>query len=380
MSDFGAVPPGEWRMAATDLKPLTSLRFFAAVWVVLYVNWSKLAGAPTSPLVEKGYLGVELFFVLSGFILCHVYLQKFGEGRLNYNGFLWARLARIYPMHLATLLSLGAMGLAASAVGLQVDPSVLAWTSLPANLTLTNAWGLAPQAGWNHASWSISAEWFAYLCFPVFASAAWRLRLRPRLAVLGALALLSGLYEIFPRLAGFPLDSATIAWGALRIVPCFAYGCAIYLLWRSGAVQRRQFAQAGALFCGAAILTAGLIGASDILIVGLFGPLVLCLAALTSTGSRFGTGRILVYLGKISFSMYMLCIPWSVFFVNIATRFMHTPTKQLPLSVWMVLIAGLIPLGALAYHFIEHPAQERMRALGRALPRRTQMGAMKIPA
>ena len=54
-------------------------------------------------LIGKGYLGVELFFTLSGFILCHVYLQGFGEGGFKYADFLWARLARIYPVHVATL-------------------------------------------------------------------------------------------------------------------------------------------------------------------------------------------------------------------------------------------------------------------------------------
>ena len=57
-----------------DLRPLTSLRFFAAMWVVLYHFWPNLQ--PVRPaFVAKGYLGVELFFVLSGFILSHVYLE-----------------------------------------------------------------------------------------------------------------------------------------------------------------------------------------------------------------------------------------------------------------------------------------------------------------
>jgi peptidoglycan/LPS O-acetylase OafA/YrhL len=367
-------------MQAANLKPLTSLRFFAAAWVVLYDVWPKLAGAHAWSLIGKGYLGVELFFVLSGFILCHVYLEAAGQGRFNYASFLWARLARIYPLHLATLLGLGLMGLIAAAAGFSVDPSVLAWTSLPANLTLTQAWGLAPQAGWNHPSWSISAEWFAYMSFPAFAWAAWSLRRRPYAATAGALALLVSLYAIFPRLAGFELDQATIAWGALRIVPCFAYGCACYLLWRSGAVSRRAAAKAGALISGAAVMLAGQAGAPDVVTVTLFGPLIVSLAALSSTGSKLGSQPILVYLGEISFAMYMVCIPWSLLFVNIATRVLHTPTKQLPLPVWLVLAVGVVPLAAMAHHLVERPARERMRVWAQVLPRRTQMGSVKIPA
>ena len=58
---------------------------------------------------------------------------------------------------------------------------------------------------------------------------AWRLRERPIAAVIGAVAFLVGLYAVFEMLAGFPLTEATIRWGALRIVPCFALGCALYL-------------------------------------------------------------------------------------------------------------------------------------------------------
>jgi peptidoglycan/LPS O-acetylase OafA/YrhL len=367
-------------MQPSHLKALTSLRFFAAAWVVLYDLWPKLAGNPVSALVGKGYLGVELFFVLSGFILCHVYLDAAGEGRFNYAGFIWARLSRIYPLHLATLLGLGLMALAAIALGLQVDPSVLSWSALPANLTLTHAWGMAPQSGWNHASWSISAEWFAYLNFPLFAAAAWKLRLRPRAAVIGALVLLIVLYAAFPRFAGFPLDHATIAWGALRIVPCFAYGCAIYLLWRSGAIDRRSLALLGASISGAGVLAAAQLNAPDALIVCLFGPLILCLGALGTTGSKLGSSALFVYLGEISFSMYMVCVPWGLIYVNIATRLLHEQTKQIPFPAWIGLVIGIVPVAMAAHHLVERPARARMKAWVEALPQRTQNGPLKIPA
>ena len=57
-------------MHVQNLKPLTSLRFIAALWVLIFSYWPNLAGAGDMPrLVAKGYLGVEVFFILSGFIL-----------------------------------------------------------------------------------------------------------------------------------------------------------------------------------------------------------------------------------------------------------------------------------------------------------------------
>ncbi|MGA0604199.1 acyltransferase family protein [Caulobacter sp. KR2-114] len=351
-----------------NIKPLTSLRFFAAFWVVLFHYWHNLAGVTGTPsVVEKGYLGVELFFTLSGFILCHVYLTGLGEGRFRYGSFLWARLARVYPLHIATLLGVGVMALVALAAGMSVDGNILSWASLPANLLMIHAWGFAPQAGWNHPSWSISAEWFAYLMFPAFGWLAWRLRNRPYMAMAGSVAFLAALYVVFERLAGFPLTRATIAWGALRIVPCFTLGCATYLVWRrsgaTGAAERRDQAAIGAVFFGAGILLAAQFGAPDALIVPGFAGLILSLAKLARAGSSFGTQAAFVYLGEISYSVYMICIPWQLVFVNVATKVMHLSDKKLPLFAWLVFVVTVVPLAAASYHLIEKPARERMKLI-----------------
>jgi hypothetical protein len=227
-----------------DLKPLTSVRFFAAMWVTLFDYWPSL-GATSPALVGKGYLGVDLFFTLSGFILCHVYLTGFGERRFKYAEFLWARLSRIYPVHLVTILGLGVMATGALALGLHSGAKVLVWPSLIPHLLLLNGWGLAPLGGWNHPSWSISAEWFAYLAFPAFAAVAWKLRRRPIAAVAAACLLIVVLQEAFLRLAGFPLTRAAIQWGALRIAPCFALGCAVNLLWRAKPLRTEKPRRAG---------------------------------------------------------------------------------------------------------------------------------------
>lgn len=347
--------------AVKDIRPLTSLRFFAAMWVVLFHYWPNLAGGEGPGLVAKGYLGVELFFTLSGFILCHVYLDSVADGGFRYASFLWARLARVYPLHLATLTGIGAIAVAGLALGLPVDPNILAWRALPANLLLVHAWGLADVAGWNHPSWSISAEWLAYLTFPAFAWAALKLRSRPWVAVASALAFLIALYTVFHALTGQSLTRATIAWGALRIVPCFAYGCALNLVWRSGAVRSRSTALAGAVFSGALALTIAQFGGADSLIVAVCGALILFLASLTSAGENSGGGNIFVYLGEISYSIYMICVPWKLVYVNVVARIGGFDKAHLPLPVWILFLASVIPLAALSYHLIERPARGVMR-------------------
>jgi peptidoglycan/LPS O-acetylase OafA/YrhL len=346
---------------AANIKPLTALRFFAAFWVVLYHYWPNLSTAAPPAMIAKGYLGVEAFFTLSGFILCHVYLQGFGQGKFRYGDFLWNRLARVYPLHLVTLAGVGVMAVAAGVAGIAVDPNMLAWQALPANLLLVQAWGFAPVSGWNHPSWSISAEWFAYLSFPAFAYAAWRLRNLPWLAVGLALALVAALYPAFQALAGFPLTEATIRWGALRIVPCFAYGCALHALWRSGAVSGR-FSGLGACLAGAAVLLAVHFRAPDQIIVMTLGALIVMLAGLAAAGSRFATQAPLVYLGEISYSTYMICIPWKILAVNAMLKLLNIEGDQLPFYAWIAVVLALVPLSAASYHIVEKPARERMKA------------------
>src|SRR3569832_2618146 len=355
-------------MPAEHLKPLTSMRFFAAMWVVLYHYWPNL-DPHTPALVSKGYLGVELFFVLSGFILCHVYLQGAGEGRFKYGSFLWARLARVYPLHLATLLGVGAMGGAALLAGRNIDPNIVSLKALPANLLLLQAWGFAPVAGWNHPSWSISAEWFAYLCFPAFAWIAWRLRERPQAAIAGAIALIFGLYAAFQALTGFHLTEATIAWGALRNVPCFAYGCAVYLAWRKGAVQRAGFAAWGAGLSLAAIVGFALVGAQDAVIVSLFGLLILMLAGLSHTRAPLLSNPLFVWLGEVSYSIYMVCVPWKILFPNVDQRLFHIDTNHMPAWLWLGFVFMVIPIAGASHHLIERPAREALRALGNRVRR-----------
>lgn len=346
-----------------NLKPLTAMRFFAAMWVVAY-HFTPSLGLGMPALVGKGYLGVELFFVLSGFILSHVYMEAFGDRRFRYPDFLWARLARIFPVHLVTLAGLGAVVVAASLVGVNAGEHVMAWSSLPAQLTLTQAWGLGLAGGWNHPSWSISAEWFAYLTFPAFAFLIWPLRNRPKLAVLLAMMLVVGLNIGFERLAGFPLTKATIAWGALRIVPCFALGCAIWLLWRSDFIRSPRLAVAGVLASVAAVAACALADAPDWLSVSLFGVLILGLGSLASTGSKLLTAPLWVYLGEVSFAVYMVCIPWQLVFENGARKVLGLSSEALPPLLWAVLFVGVVPAAMVVHHLVERPAREAMRRHG----------------
>ncbi|HYD28394.1 acyltransferase [Brevundimonas sp.] len=342
-----------------DLRALTTLRFLAALWVVLFAAWPHLDVAFTPIAVTKGYLGVEVFFVLSGFILSHVYLEAAGrrEG-FSYRGFLWARIARVYPLHLLTLAGMIALGAGATAAGLAVSESLLDWRSLPAHLSLTHAWGLASSAAFNHPSWSISAEWFAYLSFPAYAFVAWRMRGRPVLATVLAAGAALALYAAFQRLAGFPLTEATFRWGALRIVPCFALGCALYLIHRRAPVPHAGLV---ALASGAGLLASAALGLWDPLVVLCAGGLILGLGGLDNARAGVLASKAGVWLGEISYSIYMVCAPVLLLGVNVAARLTGAEDKKLHIIVWLGVLALIPVAAALTYHLVERPARKALR-------------------
>lgn len=343
-----------------DLRALTGLRFLAALWVVLYTAWPHLDVSWVPVAVTRGYLGVEVFFVLSGFILSHVYLEAAGQKRHSYGGFLWARIARVYPLHLVTLFGMVALGIAGTAAGLSIDGSLTDWRALPAHLTLTHAWGLAPTSAFNHPSWSISAEWFAYLTFPAFAFAAWRMRERPAVAVAGAVALALAIYAAFQPLAGFSLTEATFRWGALRIVPCFALGCALYLVYRRTPIP---YAGPVALISGVGLLASASLGLWDPVTVLLAGGLILGLGSLENARAGLMGSKAAVYLGEISYSIYMVCAPVLLVTTNIAARLTGAGDKRFHIIVWLLAVAAVPVVAMATYHLVERPARKALRGV-----------------
>ena len=157
------------------------------------------------------------------------------------------------------------------------------------------------------------------------------------------------------------MTQATIQWGALRIVPCFAYGCALHLLWRERPAASQGSALLGAAFSAAGVLMIAAAGAPDALIVTGLGFVIFFLARLAQAGSNLLGQGPLVYLGEISYSVYMICVPWKIVFVNVVAKLLQLKDEQLPLGVWLVFLISVIPLAAASYHLIEKPARQRMK-------------------
>jgi peptidoglycan/LPS O-acetylase OafA/YrhL len=156
------------RRAVGRLDSLTAVRFFAAIYVVLFHYCGHVI--PFWDQIGWGYIGVDLFFVLSGFILMYNYGDRANTSRAFYRLFLSARIARVYPAFLlAFVLATPAVISFALTRHAPAEAFRKVAVAAVATLSLLHAWFPRVAFFWNFPSWSVSDEMFFYCCFPLVA-------------------------------------------------------------------------------------------------------------------------------------------------------------------------------------------------------------------
>lgn len=354
---------------AREIRGLTGIRGVAAIMVVLYhfhdtfvalvPGWSVFA-----PTAKVGLLGVDLFFILSGFILCNVYEADSRPVTWHsHRKFIWLRLARVYPNHVVALIAMVLVYVIARANGVVIG-GLFPAGQLPLHLTMTHAWFRSPGQEWNYPSWSVSSEWFAYLF--LFPLGAWWLRRKWPAMVNIVLALV--LAEAWVYVSNSPLPRALFP--TLRVLCGFLSGVCLYGVWRTApwaAALCGRFATLllVAFAINVMVLPALIARAPDLLML-LMPALLLGLASDESLAARALGSRVALYLGRISYALYMShAVTGRVLEAALpASSFAHASLAARAGVVavyWVALFAG----ASLLYHTVEEPARGWLRALGR---------------
>ena len=212
------------------LPALTGLRGFAALMVLAYHSHDFIQTG-TWPLVKMGWIGVDIFFVLSGFIISHVHTTDFIQiSTTAVIRFLALRLSRIYAVHVVTLFATLAYLGCRLLLGAPPSGERFSIGSFIGNLFLVHAWD-SDRLTWNFVSWSISAEWAAYLVFPVVAYRLVRLR-SATIALVGAAASIAAMIAIL-RALGADSMSVEIRYALIRAAGSFLAGCFLYSAYRT---------------------------------------------------------------------------------------------------------------------------------------------------
>lgn len=357
-----------------SMRHLDGLRIIAACAVVVlhYADYVKdhPAGRFMVGHTHHFNLFVDLFFVVSGFVIASQYLGKVND--LSSAGrFLWRRLARIYPLHLATLaFYLAIAGAAYFGLARTDNPARYPLSDIPAQLLLLHAFD-GQRLTFNFPSWSLSAEMFCYVLFPITGLlAARRKALVIPLVVLPALA-----NSIYVAATG------SVSWaewinqgGAFRALPGFNLGVACY-------VFRHQIARwpsvHGALTTGLALfILLGWLLPEMAALLAVYAIAVLAiqhdLSQTPTILSRLRFDRASAY----TYSCYMLHIPVATVVLTVGARYLAV-TPEGKLALLPVAVAMLAASSILSYRFFETPLR---RALNSAFDRQFTPAVAAVPA
>jgi peptidoglycan/LPS O-acetylase OafA/YrhL len=344
-----------------DIPSLTGLRGVAAVWVMMFhVSLSApLIGAPWLSrigVMPAGWVGVDLFFVLSGFILMWVHGADFARPTAGVIGrFAAARIVRVYPLSLAVL---GLIVLLAWA-----DPAFVAWyrTLNPDNFSmaallrtalLATRWVGAGGGDWNQPVWSLSAELVGYAAFPVLA---WFIVARSAPAAIATAA------ACLTALALFQIATGTAGVNAIDQIPVlvrmgcsFTAGMAVCRVRQLAPERAARWAGTATILACIAIGLGCHFKYGRMLAPAGFALLIFCLSFRVGEIDRLLSSRPALFLGRISFPLYLVHVTPLLWLVS-RYRLAHLgPVAGAGLI--LAYIAGCLALAALLHRFVERPS------------------------
>jgi len=366
-----------------NLPALTGLRAVAALLVVLFhykyiVPGLARSAAPGARVIQSGFVGVSLFFVLSGFILAYTYIDNDGSFRGSWGDFLFARVARIYPVYLLALLIALPIFIDISLIH-PVGVMKLKDTIRTAILTPLLLQGWTPKRAWmwNGPGWSLSAEAFFYLLFP--AVGVWIAK-QPlaRLKLVGLIACAAivtppllvgasrsgGIQSVTPSSYGPWI--AFVKFSPLIHLPQFIIGIitGVVFIRRQGRdASAMGIASIGSFAAIATVLAFGNRIPYLLLQAGLLAPLF-AVAVYTLAHGRGIVCRVLshgaaVKLGEASYALYLLHMPLSWYMTRVLTLLGWPRIEAWTGLTGFVAIALTVSLAVNTA--VEEPARLRLR-------------------
>lgn len=336
---------------------LDGLRIVAAGAIVVLHYAEYCRGNPVANAVfnhvQHFNLLVDLFFVISGFVIASQYACKVGD-RQSIARFLWRRLARIYPLHLATLAF---YLLIAATIQLGIargdNPARYPLSDIPAQLSLLHA-VIGERLTFNFPSWSISAEMVCYLAFPLLAALALR---RRSLAICAFMLMIAANSIVAAVTDAGPWTDWINHGGAARALPSFMLGVALYRYRDVIAGQPHLTVPLIPALLGFLTLGFALSAMAQLMLI--YAVVVLALRLdLTQRGSAFtwfGFDR----WSNYTYSVYMLHVPVATVVLSMLGR--YVPIDKLALAPPALLV--LAGASYLSYRFFETPLRYGLYAL-----------------
>jgi peptidoglycan/LPS O-acetylase OafA/YrhL len=351
-------------MQKTEILSFTGLRGLAAIYVMAY-HYQFFQGADSviRRFMQHGYLAVDIFFVLSGFVMAMTYGKMFSNGFEfeNYKTFIKKRLARVYPVYFVSSVL---VVVAYDMFEVLKPDIVLNFKDVLSQIFLIQAWGISKS--YMGAAWSISTEWAAYLIFPILMSLlvfrGWSSTiLYTAMAYIMIVILYFGLLGNVILTPSFgPLDySNGVSFGPLlRCIPEFALGLFAYKLSQnSRAMTIIQHDIVSTLLAFSMVRLLFIWGA-DLAFVMLLPFFVASLSSDKTIVARVISLKPFYLLGVISYSLYMVhVIPlWPQSIIQHEFESLGIP-HAFTATIALCALSALA-LATVTYYAIEKPSRK----------------------
>jgi peptidoglycan/LPS O-acetylase OafA/YrhL len=367
-----------WRGIAALLVALFHLNLYSAIYPLDFIR--------------NGYLFVDFFFVLSGFVITYSYGDRLKTpGDLG--AFAVRRFGRLWPLHVVVLLAFlaaesGKAVLAARGASFYLPPftGTNSLDTIPLNLVFGQSFGLVQHLTWNPPSWSICAEFWTYLVFAsvLVASSTWLARFRFASLFLVAIILAVSVSALV-LFSKHGMD-ASYDLGFARCLYGFLVGHLTYRLFQltPKATLDSRFPELAMLVAIVWYVSAAGRGDTSFFAPLVFAAAVFVFAFEAGPVSRLMSNKVNDWLGKVSYSIYM----WQAFMIfNFVDRPVSIVEKMtgrvltttegvssalggeagklivlggqvLPILATLLFLVVLVAVASVSYYLIERPGQK----------------------
>lgn len=347
-----------------EVKSLTGIRGVAAIWVV-FLHYFDSINLPKDSYIIKlfsnGIIAVDLFFLLSAFVMCLAYSEEFKEIRFphRYKPFIKKRFSRVYPAYFFWCFMF---------FGFEFITLDFNYLKILVNLLLVQ--NLFKDLNIAGVFWSLSSEWLLYLIFPFLYFILYKIRVR-YINVLLILVSLVGIY-LLPSINNYffdfhkgvyispPSGFIGVVTGFNSIVRClisYVIGINLFLLVKNHKVINYTKVKVIKFSAIIGIFIISYFGKSSETYVLLLICSIVIVSALYFNKEKIDSifaSPIIYFLGQISYSIY-LCHMFILVFASILMKkffpFHYDDTMQVFLVLGSLVV--LIPISYLSYKFIE---------------------------
>ncbi len=350
-----------------EIRALTGIRGVACIYVMLYhFGFAGILPDLFAAFAHHGYLAVDLFFILSGFVMAMVYGGYFIDGfdSGNYKKFIAKRIARIYPVYIfMTLVFIFFFSVILDEVPKNVSSTPF---DLTANVLSIQAWGLSDS--YIGPAWSISTEWAAYFLLPLLLPVTlFGSRSSALLTLLLCALILISICILPHEITGIVTSRGMLDMSdgknyapLIRCITEFTIGLITYRFYKRNIFLAIRNGRYFSLIIATLMVAFLFIDDGDIFFVALVPFLLLSLADDVSPVAKMLSWRPVYLTGELSYSLYLVhgLISWLHYLIKQSIFALGLPYPNLFILLSQVSLS--LALATLVHLYIERPGKKHL--------------------